>query len=511
MQNKSECELLEIIDSSSVGSFICDMENGEIFYSHEWSKRLGIDHLSPREAMSVSNTHVHPEDRERMNMTFLKACEEKSSKIRVEFRAKTVDSGYIWILGQGKIIFNEYGKPIKYYGTHSDITEQKKAEEEIKRYVEELRKKEEEELELIDGSTEGTWIVDRLTGTIKCSERWAKKIGLDIVPIEEQLEYTHRLANPDDTAGGNSIEHCMEIGAERFNLEYRIKTNDNKYIWTQNRGKIIYNDQGEPVKVYAATSDITDRKNVEKALRDSERKAMFLVSELEEADRNKNAFINMLSHELRNPIASITMGLDLMEKMPQGGKKAMSALKIAKRQCKHLVYLVDDLLDATRATQNKIEINKEIVELNELIKKSVEDYQSQFNEKGVKLDVRLTSPIFMEADPYRITQVIGNLLHNAAKYTRNNDQVTVSVTEDSNINEAIIVVHDTGRGIAPEVIGNIFEMFTQADKSLDRSLGGLGLGLAIVKGIVELHKGKVEAFSEGIDKGSKFTIRLPLM
>ncbi len=243
-------------------------------------------------------------------------------------------------------------------------------------------------------------------------------------------------------------------------------------------------------------------------------RALDLVEKLSQADQNKNAFINMLSHELRNPLASIMMSLDLLDavpdKVPSDEKMALMALGIAKRQGKQLTRLVDDLLDVTRITQNKVALKKEKAELNEIIKKAILDYQLQFSENIVRLEVKLTAPIYLEADPSRLTQVIGNLLHNAAKFTSSQDLVTVTVSQDTQTSEAVITVQDTGRGIAPECLKNMFEPFVQADKTLDRSNGGLGLGLAIVKGMVELHGGNVEAFSEGIDKGAKFIIRLPL-
>lgn len=218
----------------------------------------------------------------------------------------------------------------------------------------------------------------------------------------------------------------------------------------------------------------------------------------------------MLSHELRNPLASIMMGLELLEKAPSGGKQSSMALGVAKRQGKQLTSLVDDLLDVTRITQGKVALKKETVEINDLIDKAVQDYRSQFIDKNVKLEVQLTTPLYIEADPSRITQVIGNLLHNASKFTSSNDSVTVSVSHETISSEVLITVLDTGRGIASNNLENLFEPFMQVDKTLDRSLGGLGLGLAIVKGMVELHGGRVEAFSEGIGKGAKFTIRLPL-
>lgn len=252
------------------------------------------------------------------------------------------------------------------------------------------------------------------------------------------------------------------------------------------------------------------KKNAIEALRESERKALALVEELEKANQNKTKFLNMLSHELRNPLASIMISLDLMDKLIPEGQRNYKALEIAKRQGKQLTNLVDDLLDVTRITEKKITQKKETLELNELINHSVQDYQQQFADKNVRLELRLTAPLFLEADPSRITQAIGNLLHNAGKFTRSNDLVTVEVSQEKSSNEAVITVQDTGRGIDSKDLENLFEPFMQVDKTLARSNGGLGLGLAIVKGIVELYGGRVEASSEGIDKGTKFTIKLPL-
>lgn len=199
-----------------------------------------------------------------------------------------------------------------------------------------------------------------------------------------------------------------------------------------------------------------------------------------------------------------------MDKLIPEEQRNYKALEIAKRQGKQLTNLVDDLLDVTRISSNKITLKKETVEINNLIEKAVQDFHQQFVDKNVTLEVKLTTPLYIEADASRITQVIGNLLHNAGKFTRSNDLVTVAVSIDTNNNEAVITVQDTGRGIDSNDLKDLFEPFTQVDKTLDRSLGGLGLGLAIVKGMVELHGGRVEAFSEGIGKGAKFTIWLPL-
>ncbi len=281
------------------------------------------------------------------------------------------------------------------------------------------------------------------------------------------------------------------------------RSDSGEIVYSSSSSAPIKNKNGEITGAVMIHKDITERVKLEK-------ETDKLVEELRKADRNRNAFLNMLSHELRNPLASIMISLDLMDKLIPEGQWNYKALEIAIRQGNQLTNLVDDLLDVTRITQNKIALNKETVELNELINMSVQDYQPQFIDKNVKLEVQLTTPLYIEVDPSRITQVIGNLLHNTAKFTHKDDFVTVTVSHEKNSNEAVITIQDTGRGIAPSDFQNLFEPFMQVDKTLDRSNGGLGLGLVIVKGMVELHGGRVEAFSEGIGKGAKFTICLPL-
>jgi signal transduction histidine kinase/ActR/RegA family two-component response regulator len=296
-----------------------------------------------------------------------------------------------------------------------------------------------------------------------------------------------------------------------FELEHQVIQADGSIGWTLSRAVPVFDSKGEIVEWFGVANDITKRKNAEESLRNSEKKALELVDQLREVDQNKNAFINMLSHELRNPITAIMMSLDLMDEYAADGEQTAAAKEIAKRQCKQLSLVAEDLLDIARITRNKVNLKKEEVELNGVIRQAVMDHQLQFTEKEVDLEVKLTSPLYIEADPYRLLQVVGNLLHNAVKFTNEHDRVIVSVSQNEVSNEAVIMVQDTGYGILPEYLDKLFEPFTQSDKSLDRSKGGLGLGLAVVKGIVELHGGSVEAFSEGLDQGARFTIRLPLM
>lgn len=264
--------------------------------------------------------------------------------------------------------------------------------------------------------------------------------------------------------------------------------------------------------------DITQRKQTEEAHNNAllfsekaEEVALELVKELRRADDNKNEFLSMLSHEVRNPLACISIALSVLEHVAPDSEKAIRTREIMKRQTEQLTHLVDELLDMTRITHNIIELKKEHVELNELLSRSVDDFRIQFEKKGIDLEVMLPSDsICLEADPVRVTQVIGNLLHNTVKFTDKGGKALLKLSIDKRRREAAIVVQDNGRGIRAEHLPDIFKPFVQLNDSRDRSKGGLGLGLAIVKGIVELHGWSITALSDGLKKGTQFVISLPL-
>ena len=249
----------------------------------------------------------------------------------------------------------------------------------------------------------------------------------------------------------------------------------------------------------------------EKALQQSEQRALALVEDLKKIDYQKNQFINSLSHELRNPLASMMMSLSLIKLADPASAQVVRALEIFERQTIQLSRLVDDLMEVTRITQNKIKLKIDLVELNSLVLRTVKDYKQMFVEKGISLEVNNNSqPVYVLADSTRLIQIIENLLYNALKFTNVGGEVQVMVSKDEGQGEAILKVNDNGIGIDQELLKDLFLPFVQADISLDHSSGGVGLGLAIVKGIVDLHGGKVTAKSDGLGKGAQFIIQLPL-
>jgi two-component system CheB/CheR fusion protein len=232
---------------------------------------------------------------------------------------------------------------------------------------------------------------------------------------------------------------------------------------------------------------------------------------LEEADRSKNQFLAMLSHELRNPLAPIRNSLYIIDRAAPGGEQARRAHAVIDRQVGHLTRLVDDLLDVTRVSRGKIELRRERLDLGGVVLRTLEDSRWSFEQNGVELQVTVPEvPLWIDGDQTRIAQTIGNLLHNSLKFTEPGGKVTISVEGNVSLRQAIVRIRDTGVGIAREMLPRVFEPFVQADTTLDRSKGGLGLGLSLVKGLVEMHDGTVSVESEGLGKGSEFTVRFPL-
>ena len=231
---------------------------------------------------------------------------------------------------------------------------------------------------------------------------------------------------------------------------------------------------------------------------------------LVEANRSKEEFMALLSHELRSPLSPILNALYILRQMKTNDPIIEQAGNIIDRQVGVMVRLVDDLLDITRITKGKLRLTKEHVELRVVVNHAAESVRPFMDARKHEFSVSLpTKPIWVEADPARMEQVVVNLLNNAAKYTGTGGLIRMSVNCEGD--EAVIRVRDNGIGIAPELLAHIFELFTQVDGSLGRSYGGLGIGLALARNLVEMHEGRLQASSAGLGKGCEFTIKLPVL
>lgn len=304
--------------------------------------------------------------------------------------------------------------------------------------------------------------------------------------------------------------------------------------WLHTRKVPILDEEGQPKYLLGISEDISERRAAAEALHRAneqlEQRVRERTAELEraneilreqmaerqkaegalrEADRQKNRFLAMLSHELRNPLAPIRNGLYILERSTPDSDQAHRAHAVIDRQVAHMARLVDDLLDISRIEHGKVQLQRTRLDLDELMVRTVEDLRTIFVDSGVQLEVHSAGPaVWVNGDATRLAQAIGNLLTNAAKFTARGGKATVSLRADAPRKEAVLSVTNTGSGIDSQVFPRLFEPFAQGETTLDRSKGGLGLGLALVKKFVEMHGGAVRAASEGT--GATFTLTLPL-
>lgn len=263
--------------------------------------------------------------------------------------------------------------------------------------------------------------------------------------------------------------------------------------------------RGEPVRPPAATG-VREVAEVSRILRQASEAVREREDALRAADQAKDEFLAMLGHELRNPLSALTSAADILEEFGPTDGPAGRAGQVIDRQVRHMTRLVDDLLDVSRVTTGKVNLEKAPVDLGYAVQTVVRMFEAagRLEEHELTLDVR---PVWVHADPSRIEQIVSNLIGNAIKYTPAHGRVAVRV--DQQRSRAVLEVADTGAGLDPDLVPRVFDLFVQGDRSLDREAGGLGLGLTLVKSLVERHGGTVQAFSAGRDRGARFSVRLP--
>lgn len=320
------------------------------------------------------------------------------------------------------------------------------------------------------------------------NQKWADFTGVD------GWDWS-KLVHPDDLAVTTSSWEQALAAGEALEVEQRLRRAAGTYRWHLTRALPRRGIDGQVVQWVGSSTDIHEQK--------------LALEQLAMADRNKDDFLAMLAHELRNPLAPIKNAAHLLQTVKSDNATLLKARTIIERQADHLSKLVDELLDVSRIQRGKVRILKEPMALVKAVQRSVDSCESLTTAYDHTVTVELPSdPIYVDADPTRIDQILVNLITNAAKYTPSQGHIHVALAKDGGM--AVVRVKDDGVGISPNMLQSVFEMFTQVEQSLERSRGGLGLGLLLVHDLVELHGGTVEAKSEGLGKGSEFIVRLPL-
>ncbi len=310
-------------------------------------------------------------------------------------------------------------------------------------------------------------------------------------PAPYRIRRDGRELPPEELPMQYAISHRTSI-----RNEIEIERPDGTVVFVQNDVEPLYDENGEVTGCISVCVDLTERK-----------KAADLLAEI---DRRKDQFLATLSHELRNPLAPIRNAVELLRIAPDNETIRSQALSTLQRQLLQLVRLTDDLLDVSRINRDRMELRRERIDLRAVVQSAVEAARPHVEAAGHWLTVQVPpKAVWLDADFTRLSQAFSNLLINAVKYTERGGRIGISASMRDDI--AVVMVTDTGVGIPPEMLPQVFDMFLQLDHSIERARGGLGIGLALARRLVEMHGGTIEACSEGTGRGCSFTVRVPVV
>ena len=378
------------------------------------------------------------------------------------------------------------GQLVQWFGTNTDLSPLEQAEQAVRESEERLR-------ESLLAANMAAWRWDLDSGRTGFSENAPSVFGAAWRPDGEDWSF---LQAADRVRLRAMAEDALAQQAS-YRCEVELSTDDGADArWIEIRGKAD-SRAASPRSSSGIALDISERKRAEMALR--------------LADQRKDEFLAMLAHELRNPLAPISSAVKIMELLsPDAAPAVKKAREVIDRQTRHLSRLVDDLMDVSRISTGKIVLRDEQVDAGAMVLRAIEMNRPLLEARGHQLVTHgLSGHEMLRGDSTRLTQVVGNLINNAAKYTEAGGLITVSLAREGDW--LVIRVADNGVGMSPQILPHVFNLFLQAERSLDRSLGGLGIGLSVVKQLTELHGGAVEARSEGERRGSEFVVRLPAL
>jgi PAS domain S-box-containing protein len=379
-----------------------------------------------------------------------------------------------------------------------DIEERSRAAEELARSEERLRL-------AMEATALGTFEWEIATDRVKCSPNVKKQFGFlsqDALTLESVVSRIH----PDDReAVRNTIRAAMETnGSHTYGGEFRTLLPDGTSAWIDARGAVMFgNLNTKPQCMIGIVLDITERKTRELKLNRS-------AADLDTANRMKDEFMAAVAHKLRDPLTPIRNGLEILALTGFADPTQRRACDLLDRQVRHLVYLVDELLDASQVNRGTLSLKKELVTLQSLVQKAIDIVRPRLDASGHELTVDLPARlILLEADPVRIAQAIANVLENSVLYTPAGGRIIVRVRPDGN--GAAVEIMDNGAGISPALLPHVFELFGARLTPNHPNANGLGVGLALARALVEMHGGSIHVASDGLGSGTEFRLWLPVL
>jgi PAS domain S-box-containing protein len=489
----ASARLESIIAAAELGVWTWDIGSDRVAGDSRMAALFGLpDDLRDDAPRARYVEAVHPDDAAAIE-ALLSDAAARGAPYDATFRVRHADGGWRWVIARGNLVRGPDGAP-RMRGVVIDASRQFEAEQQLLLSEERYRT-------LFESIDEGVCVIEMLYDHDgqPCDYRF----------LETNPAFSKHTGLAE--AEGRTIRQ-LAPGLERHWFElYGGVAATGQSVRATNEAREL----GRWFDVYAARigppeqrriavvfNDITERRRGEEALRE-------MAADLEEANRIKTEFLATLAHELRNPLAPLRSGLQFIRRAPGDPAAVARIQEIMERQLGQLVHLVDDLLDVARITRGQIALKRERIDLAGVLASAVETSMPLIDAARHRLDLRLPhETLYVDADPTRLTQVVSNLLNNAARYTPRGGGIVLAAERDGQ--EAVIAVSDNGIGIDPARLEDVFTMFTQIGEGRRHAAGGLGIGLSLVRSLVELHGGSVRADSSGTNAGSVFTVRLPL-
>jgi len=429
---------------------------------------------------------THPDDIGSDQRLATQVVEGALASYNLEKRYIRKDGSTVWVHLFGNFVADDDGRPVQGVAVVIDITERIAAHEMIIDSEARFR-------ELANNIDQFAWTCDEHGQSTWHNQRWHDYTGMTTEDAQG-LGWTQAIHPDRRESIVHAMDECLSAGRS-WEDTFQLQSKDGDYRWFLSRAVPIRSEDGNILRWFGTSTDVTDLRNLQVALKD--------------ASTRKDEFLAMLGHELRNPAAAISNATQALTRLLSSRGQEHPLLGVIERQIGHMSRLLDDLLDVARITQGRIEIRREPVTLQSCVDLALETAQPLIQERRHRLTIaQWFEPLWLSGDKVRLAQCITNLLTNAAKYTDAGGEIWLRMFADGT--SVGVEVKDTGQGIAPELWPHIFDLFVQGDRPLDRSQGGLGIGLPLCRKLAEMHGGSIAAVSEGSGKGSTFTIRLPI-
>lgn len=500
---RSESRFLGLADAAPAMLWVTGPDGACSFLSRGWYEFTGQNQETGLQFGWIEA--IHPDERAGAKQAFLDANALKE-EFSLEHRVLHVDGSYRWVIDTGRPRFDVGGQFLGFVGNVLDITDRKQAEQELNEARELMSA-------VFDALPVGVAVSDANGAVVLSNQEMHQYLPTKVLPSKDDARYHRwrafhpdgRLFVRDDFPGARALRGERVVPG----IEALYTEDDGTEIWTQIAAVPLHDGGNAPRGQVSVVTNIDAFKRTEAALRLSETNQRALFDEVAKSNKNLSEFLAVLAHELRNPLAPILTGLEIMRLRADNAETLGKVRGTIERQVQQLSHLINDLLDIARVTNGKVDIKKESVDLKSIVSNAVETSLPLIEKGHHEFSFKLhAGPLPVHADAARIAQVVGNLLTNAAKYTPHGGRIALTVEQEGR--DAVISVADNGIGIPAESLESVFDMFSQVGRNMDHSQGGLGIGLSLVRQLVSLHEGTVTASSEGVGRGSTFTVRLPI-